>query len=72
MTAITAQDVIDRLGLEPHPVEGGYFRETYRAAETVPAATLDSAYAGEQSRHGEACARHCHAEDSPSSERAST
>ncbi|HEX7006350.1 MAG TPA: cupin domain-containing protein [Alphaproteobacteria bacterium] len=46
MTEITAQDVIDRLGLEPHPVEGGYFRETYRAAETVPAAALDSAYAG--------------------------
>ncbi|CAM3552718.1 DUF985 domain-containing protein [Bordetella sputigena] len=29
-----AQGLIDRLGLQPHP-EGGYYRETYRAAETV-------------------------------------
>lgn len=27
--ALTADEVIDRLGLEPHP-EGGYYRETFR------------------------------------------
>ena len=30
----TAADLAATLGLEPHP-EGGYFRETYRAGETV-------------------------------------
>jgi hypothetical protein len=41
-----AQEIIDRLGLTPHPEEGGYFRETYRAAETVPASALDASYGG--------------------------
>lgn len=27
---MTAQDIIDRLGLEPHP-EGGFYRQTWRA-----------------------------------------
>lgn len=31
---LTADEVIRRLGLEPHPVEGGYFRETYRSAHS--------------------------------------
>lgn len=31
--SLTAADVIRLLGLEPHLAEGGYFRETYRAAE---------------------------------------
>ena len=31
-TAMTAQQIIDLLNLEPHPKEGGYFRETYRSA----------------------------------------
>lgn len=30
----TAEELAATLGLEPHP-EGGFFRETYRAAETV-------------------------------------
>lgn len=25
------QEIVDRLGLEPHPYEGGYYRETYRS-----------------------------------------
>ena len=29
---MTADDVIRLLHLQPHPVEGGFFRETYRAA----------------------------------------
>ena len=34
---MTADDVIQMLKLQPHPVEGGYFRETYRSVETIPA-----------------------------------
>ncbi len=34
------------LGLEPHPVEGGYFTETYRSAEQLPAGALPARYAG--------------------------
>ena len=37
---MTADDVIRRLALQPHPVEGGFFRETYRSAATLPAAAL--------------------------------
>lgn len=32
---MTAEEVIERLNLQPHPVEGGYFRETYRSGGTV-------------------------------------
>jgi predicted cupin superfamily sugar epimerase len=32
---MTADDVICLLHLQPHPVEGGYFRETYRCAERI-------------------------------------
>jgi hypothetical protein len=28
---VTAEEVIERLGLQPHPEEGGFFRETYRS-----------------------------------------
>ena len=34
---MNADDVIRALNLQPHPVEGGFFRETYRAATTLPA-----------------------------------
>ncbi|MDB5307559.1 MAG: hypothetical protein JWO38_1761 [Gemmataceae bacterium] len=37
---MTASDVIRLLELTPHPVEGGFFRETYRSAVTLPAAVL--------------------------------
>lgn len=37
---MTAEDVIRLLNLQPHPVEGGFFRETYRATATLPAAVL--------------------------------
>src|SRR5207248_10185372 len=33
-------DVIRLLGLRPHPVEGGFFRETYRSPDALPAAAL--------------------------------
>ncbi len=41
-----ARAVIRLLGLRPHPAEGGYFAETYRADETVPAAALPGRYDG--------------------------
>jgi uncharacterized protein len=36
----TAQQLIAALGLQPLPREGGYYRETYRAAECWPADAL--------------------------------
>jgi predicted cupin superfamily sugar epimerase len=36
---------IERLDLRPHP-EGGYFRETYRAAESIPATALPARFTG--------------------------
>lgn len=37
---MTADDVIRLLQLQPHPVEGGFFRETYRSTTTLPASAL--------------------------------
>lgn len=34
---MTVDDVIRLLKLQPHPVEGGFFRETYRAGTTISA-----------------------------------
>ena len=33
---MTDDDAIRLLHLQPHPVEGGFFRETYRSAATLP------------------------------------
>jgi uncharacterized protein len=33
---VTADDVIAHLNLLPHPVEGGFFRETYRSLDNLP------------------------------------
>jgi predicted cupin superfamily sugar epimerase len=38
-----ATAIINALGLAPHPKEGGWFRETYRAAESL---TVGGRYAG--------------------------
>jgi predicted cupin superfamily sugar epimerase len=46
----TASQIIEALGLRPHPIEGGYFRETYRSAGSIPAAALPSAYRTEAGR----------------------
>ena len=40
----TAKEIIDALGLRPHPIEGGFFRETYRSAGAIPAAALPEGY----------------------------
>jgi predicted cupin superfamily sugar epimerase len=37
---MTADDIIRVLNLQPHPVEGGFFRETYRSAASLPASVL--------------------------------
>jgi predicted cupin superfamily sugar epimerase len=46
MERLSAQDVIRLLELSPHPREGGFFRETYRSDESLPAAALPARYAG--------------------------
>jgi predicted cupin superfamily sugar epimerase len=40
--------IIDSLGLRPHP-EGGYYRETYRADETLQSYSLPQRYGGPRS-----------------------
>jgi predicted cupin superfamily sugar epimerase len=40
----TAQQIIAALQLQPHPIEGGYFRETYRARGSLPASALPPGY----------------------------
>jgi predicted cupin superfamily sugar epimerase len=42
---LRADDVIRLLNLQPHPVEGGFFRETWRSAEVIPASALPKHYA---------------------------
>lgn len=42
---LDAQSWIDRLDLAPHP-EGGYYRETYRSRETIPASALPDRFEG--------------------------
>lgn len=41
----TADDYIRLLGLQPHP-EGGWYRETYRSAETIPPEALPVRFDG--------------------------
>lgn len=43
---ITAEELISRLGLQPHPQEGGAYVETYRSAEQIPKAALPDRYGG--------------------------
>jgi len=43
---LTADEIITRLGLRPHPEEGGFFAETYRAAERLEASGAPLATAG--------------------------
>ena len=43
-----AQYYISNLNLQPHP-EGGYFKETYKAAESIPAEALPTRFNGNRS-----------------------
>lgn len=45
---LTAQEVIDRLRLVPLTIEGGYFRETYRAPLRFMPQALPTEYGGER------------------------
>lgn len=40
----TARQIIEALALQPHPIEGGFFRETYRSSESIPHADLPAGY----------------------------
>lgn len=40
----TAEQLIAALGLQPLPLEGGWYRETYRCADTIAAAALPPRY----------------------------
>ncbi len=42
---MTADDIIDMLHLQPHP-EGGYYRQTYQAADLLSAGGLPDRYDG--------------------------
>src|ERR1051325_8082939 len=46
---MTADELIRLLHLQPHPKEGGYFRETYRAAEQFSAEVLPTRYGAARS-----------------------
>lgn len=43
----SVQQLIDRFSLQPHP-EGGYYKETYRSSETIPAGTLPDRFTGDR------------------------
>jgi predicted cupin superfamily sugar epimerase len=42
----TAEELIRLLNLQPHPREGGHFRETYRSTDLLAASTLPPHYRG--------------------------
>ncbi|MGD1994657.1 MAG: cupin domain-containing protein [Anaerolineae bacterium] len=46
---LTADQIKSILSLAPHPAEGGYFVETYRATEAIPASALPDRYSGARS-----------------------
>lgn len=46
---LTAEAIIAALGLQPHPVEGGWFRETYRSSDTIDPDQFSPPYPGPRS-----------------------
>lgn len=49
MTGLTAAELKTLLHLEPHPREGGWFRQTWKAGETIPRRDLPARYCGPRS-----------------------
>lgn len=49
MNLLTAQQIIDRLKLVPLTIEGGQYRETYRAPVLIPADGLPAEYGSDRS-----------------------
>lgn len=45
---MNAQVLIEKLGLQPLPGEGGFYRETYRSSERVAAAALPERYTADK------------------------
>ncbi len=45
---LSAERLKEILRLEPHPREGGWFRQTYVSAETIPQGALPVRYGGER------------------------
>jgi len=45
---LTAEEIIELLDLQPLPVEGGYFRQTYRSADSIPADALPGRFRREK------------------------
>jgi uncharacterized protein len=43
---LTAERIVELLGLKPHPAEGGYFAETYRSGVRLPPEALPGIYGG--------------------------
>lgn len=43
---MTAEEIKRHLGLEAHPCEGGYFRQTWTSEEEIPLTALHSRYSG--------------------------
>jgi len=50
--SLTVEEVIQLLRLEPLPVEGGYYRQTYRADETLDTSRLPERYGGPRAYGG--------------------
>ena len=43
---MTAEEIKRTLGLEAHPIEGGYFVQTWKSEEQIPLAALPTRYSG--------------------------
>jgi len=46
---LSADDIIKKLNLKPLPLEGGYYRETYRSGEKIPKTALPDRYQKDKS-----------------------
>jgi len=44
---LTAEQIRELLNMQPHPIEGGYFAETYRGAPVIPQSLLPN-YPGDR------------------------
>lgn len=44
----TIQQLIEHFGLEPLPVEGGLYRQTYKSSESIPHSALPPRYKGDK------------------------
>jgi uncharacterized protein len=45
---LSAEEIIEKLKLEPHPAEGGFFKETYRSSEKISSNNLPKRYGSDR------------------------